>query len=147
MSILILRIIRWVICLLLLSCKCLLGSLDSVLYWVNGLQIFSPILWVFFSFSWFPLKHRSWTFCFLGPYLWHVEIPKLGVKSELQLLAYTTATEMQDLSCVCHVHHSSWQRQILNPLSRTGIEPASSWVLIRFITAVLQWELLESFTF
>ena len=26
------------------------------------------------------------------PHLWYMEIPRLGVKSELQLLAYTTAT-------------------------------------------------------
>ena len=35
-------------------------------------------------------------FCFLGPYLQHVEIPRLGVKLELQLPAYATATAMQD---------------------------------------------------
>ena len=32
--------------------------------------------------------------------------------------AYTTATAAQDLSCVCHLYHSSWQCRILNPLSR-----------------------------
>jgi len=32
------------------------------------------------------------TFVFLGPHLQHMEIPRVGVKSELQLLAYTTAT-------------------------------------------------------
>ena len=31
--------------------------------------------------------------------------------------AYATATAMPDLSRVCNLHHSSWQRQILNPLS------------------------------
>ena len=31
-------------------------------------------------------------FFFLGPHLWHMEVPRLGVKSELQVLAYTTAT-------------------------------------------------------
>ena len=31
-------------------------------------------------------------FFFLGPRLWHMEVPRLGVKSELQLLAYTTST-------------------------------------------------------
>ena len=31
-------------------------------------------------------------FVFLGPYLWHMEVSRLGVKSELQLLAYPTAT-------------------------------------------------------
>ena len=54
---------------------------------------------------------------FLGPHPWHVELPRLGVELELQLLAYTTATATQDLSCVCDLHHSSRQRWIPNPLS------------------------------
>ena len=33
-------------------------------------------------------------FVFLGPYLWHMEAPRLGVKSELQQQAYATATAM-----------------------------------------------------
>ena len=36
----------------------------------------------------------------------------------LQLLAYTTATGMQDLSLVCDLHHNSQQHWILNPLSK-----------------------------
>ena len=56
-------------------------------------------------------------FVFLGPQPWHMKIPRLGVESELQLQAYTTDTEMQDPSCVCDLPHSSWQCQILNPLS------------------------------
>ena len=47
-----------------------------------------------------------------------MEVPRLGVKSELWLLAYTTAIAMQDPSLVCDLHHSSRQRQILNPLSK-----------------------------
>ena len=31
-------------------------------------------------------------FFFLGPLMWHMEVPRLGVKSELQLPAYTIAT-------------------------------------------------------
>ena len=54
---------------------------------------------------------------FLGLHLRHMEVPRLGVESELQLLAYTTATATQELSCVCNLHHSSRHRQILNPLS------------------------------
>ena len=34
--------------------------------------------------------------CFLGPPLWHMEVPRLGVQSELQLLTYTTATAIPD---------------------------------------------------
>ena len=35
-------------------------------------------------------------FSFLGLYLWHMEVCKLGVESELQLLAYATATATWD---------------------------------------------------
>ena len=38
------------------------------------------------------------------------------VKLELQLLAYTTAAVMPDLSRVFDLYHSSRQRQILHPL-------------------------------
>ena len=33
---------------------------------------------------------------FLGPHPWHMEVPRLGIDLELQLLAYTTATATQD---------------------------------------------------
>ena len=33
---------------------------------------------------------------FLGLRLWHVEVPRLGVELDLQLLAYTTATATPD---------------------------------------------------
>ena len=56
-------------------------------------------------------------FCFLGPHLGHIEAPRLGVESELQLPSYTTATATSDPSCVCNLYHSSRQRRILNPLS------------------------------
>ena len=46
-----------------------------------------------------------------------MEVPRLGVKLELQPLAYTTVTATRDLSYVCNLQHSSGQRQILNPLS------------------------------
>ena len=46
-----------------------------------------------------------------------MEVPRLGVESELQLPACATATAMPDLSHVCDLHHSSQQCQILNPLS------------------------------
>ena len=45
-----------------------------------------------------------------------MEVPRLGVELELQPLAYTAATAMPDPSCVCNLHHSSGQRQILNLL-------------------------------
>ena len=56
-------------------------------------------------------------FCFLGLHLQLMEVPRLGVQSELQPPAYSTATATWDLSRICDLHHSSWQHQILNPLS------------------------------
>ena len=62
-----------------------------------------------------------------------MEVPRLGVESELQLLTYATTTAMRDLSHVCDLHHSSQQCQILNPLSeardRTYILMDTSQVL------------------
>ena len=46
-----------------------------------------------------------------------MEVPKLGVELELQLLACTMATEMPDLTCVCDQLDNSWQHWILNSLS------------------------------
>ena len=64
---------------------------------------------------------------FLGPHLQHREVPRLGVQSELQLSAYTTAPAMWDLSHVFDLHHSSWKYQILNPLSKARNQ---TWILM-----------------
>ena len=74
-----------------------------------------------------------------------MEVPRLGVRYEIQLLAYTTPTAMQDLSHICDLHHSSWQCQIPNPLARD--QTASSWILVSFITAEPQWELPKEYHF
>ena len=54
---------------------------------------------------------------FLGLHPRCMEVLQLGVKLELQLSAYTTATAVPDQGHICCLHHSSWQCQILNPLS------------------------------
>ena len=56
-------------------------------------------------------------FFFAGPHPQHTEGPRLGVESERQLLAYTTATATPDPSRICDLYRSSQQRQILNLLS------------------------------
>ena len=50
-------------------------------------------------------------FVLLGLHLQHMEVPRLGIKSELQPLACATATAMPDPSHVCSLHHSSQQCQ------------------------------------
>ena len=78
---------------------------------------------------------------FLGLQPWHMEVPRLGVKSGLQLPAYTTATATQVRSHVWSLHHSSRQRQILNPMTETrnwiGILMDTTqvcWILVTFVT-------------
>ena len=62
-----------------------------------------------------------------------MEVPRLGVESELQLPTYATATATATLdpSHLCDLLHSSQQR--LNPLSEARIESASSQILAGFI--------------
>ena len=73
------------------------------------------ILYVVFLFLFFLI---CWFVSFLGLQVWHMEVPRLWVESELQLPTMATATTMSDPSCVCDPHHSSEKRRILNPLSR-----------------------------
>ena len=77
------------------------------------------------------LKHGIEIFCcwglfvclfvclvFLGLFPQRVDVPRLGVKSELQPPVYATATATWDPSHVCGLHHSSWQCRIFNSLSK-----------------------------
>ena len=67
-------------------------------------------------------------FFFLGGHLQHMEVPRLGIQSELQLSAYTTATAtLWDPRYICDLDHSSWQWRILNPLSKARDQ---TWVLL-----------------
>ena len=47
-----------------------------------------------------------------------MEVPGLGVESELQLQGYVTAIATLDLSLICDPHLSLLQYCILNPLSK-----------------------------
>ena len=75
---------------------------------------------------------------FSGPPLQHMEVPRLGVE-----LGATAAS---------HSHSNARSKPLLRPTSpltatpdphwvRPEIEPVSSWLLVRFISAEPQWEL------
>ena len=57
------------------------------------IKMFRAVLFFIFIFNYY-----FFLFCFLGPHPQHMEVSRLGVKSELQLLAYITATATQDPS-------------------------------------------------
>ena len=107
---------------------------------------FKPVVLIFYN-RLIKLSVRDqrviFFFFFLGPHLWHMEVPRLGVKLGPQLPAYTTDTATWDPTRVCNLYHSSQQYQILNPWARPGIERPSSWILVGFITTKPQWELQE----
>ena len=86
----------------------------------------------------------------------HVDVPRLGVTSDLQLSAYATATAMLDSRCVCNPHHSSWQSWIPDPLSEardwTHILMDSGWICFRWATTgtnplvfFFMWKILKDF--
>ena len=76
--------------------------------------------WAHFSGLWTSFLFLFFSFFFLGPHPQHTEVPRLGVESDLQLLAYATATATPDPNLVCDLHGSLRQRSILNPLSKAG---------------------------
>ena len=90
---------------------CLLSTFSMLLILVK-LQ-FSFFLFFFFFF---------W---FLGPHSWHTEVPRLGVHSGVRLPAYTTA----------HGKAGSLTQWV-----RPGVKPATSWLLVRFVSTVPRWE-------
>ena len=73
-------------------------------------------------------------FCFLGLHLWHMEVPRLGVESELHLLVYATATAMQDPSCVWNLYHSSQQHPLSKARDQTRILMDAIWLHFHYTT-------------
>ena len=102
-------------------------------------KISSPFLYFIYInsslYDLFFLSFFCFLFCFLG-YIWFgifflfmaipeaCEVPRLKIESELQLPAYTTATEMPDPSLICDLSHSN--AISLTHQARPGIKPASS---------------------
>ena len=67
-------------------------------------------------------------FC-LWPHLWHIEVPRLGVKWELQLQAYATAMSTQIWTLSATYVVSCGNARSLTHWARPGIRSASSWRL------------------
>ena len=61
-------------------------------------------------------------FFILWLHLWHINIPRLGVESELQLPTDATATGSWDLRHICCLKCSLWQHWILNPMSKARVQ-------------------------
>ena len=75
--------------------------------------------WIIFV-SKVSVKFLSFCFFFSAVPL-HMDIPRLGIESELQLPPYASTTATPDPCYICNLHHSAQQCQILNPLSRARV--------------------------
>ena len=64
----------------------------------------------------FHIGYPNFVFAFSRAAPVHMEVPRLGIKLELQLPATAAAAATQDLNHICDLHHSSWHCQIPDPL-------------------------------
>ena len=87
----------------------------------------APTLLFFFAF-------------FLRLYPRYVEVPRLGVESELQLPCWPTPQPQQCWIWAASVTHTTAHGNSgsLTHWARSGVEPASSWILVGFISSAPQ---------
>ena len=100
---------------------CMLGLFHNISQVAEGVSIF------FHHFS--LCIYLKNFFFFLGPYLWPMEVPKPGTESELQLLAYNTATATTGSKPHLQPTTACSNARSLTHYVRPGIETASSWTL------------------
>ena len=93
--------------------QCPLIILARINWYTSGYKsiLLIPLFILYFSAAFFSPKGHTF-----GIQTW--KFPGQGSQSELQPLASARATATQDASCVCNLHHSSWQCRIVNPLSK-----------------------------
>jgi len=72
--------------------------------------------------------------CFLGPYLWHTEVSRLGMNlsCSCQPKLQPQQCGIWDMSVTYTTAHGNTRS--LTHWMRPGIEPVSSWILVRFVT-------------
>lgn len=74
-------------------------------------------------------------FSFGGTHVLPMDVPRLGVTSDLHEQASAIARAMWDPSCIWDLQHSSGQPRILILLKEAGMECASSQILGGFMSA------------
>ena len=83
-------------------------------------------------------------FYFLGLNLQHMKVPRLGIEWELgcQPTPQSQQHQMQAASVIYTTAHGN-TRSLLTHWVMPRIEPASSWLLVWFITTEPRWEFLN----
>ena len=68
-------------------------ALFNSFLWLSFVYIYTKYIYIYVKYIYIYI----YTYPFLGPHPWHMEVPRLGVKSELEPPTYTTATATWDL--------------------------------------------------
>ena len=105
---------------------------------------FSYLLGQFQCFGcfWFCFSSLLFSFSvFSGLHLQHMEGPRLGVESELQLRPMPQPQPLQIQALSVTYTPAQGNAGSLTCWVRPGIESSSSWMLVRFVSMEPQWEL------
>ena len=86
----------------------------QVLYFLSSSRCF---IWVFFIFIFISFFFLFFFCLFRAALMAYGGSQARGCWIRIQLPTYTIAEATRDLSCICNLHHSSWQCCILNALS------------------------------
>ena len=137
-------------------CFCLLsGRGFSKLSFLSSTEFKTFILYSFFYLHHFPLL-KVWAlgvgsffffffffWSFLGPCLWYMEVPRLGSSwtCSCQPTPQSQQYQIHAMSETYTTAHSNARSS--THWTRPGIEPASSWLPARFVSAEPRWELLN----
>ena len=74
------------------------------------------------------------SFFFLGQHLWHMKVPWLGVELELQMKSIPQSQQLGIQAISANYDAACGNAGSLTHRARPGVEPASSWTLIGFLT-------------
>ena len=119
-----------------------------VLLSISPLRLLAVALYVEVILCWVHICLHFFVVAFVFSGMWrHMELPRLGVKLELQLLAYATATATADLSRVWTYTTAHSNAGSSNHWVRPGIEPATLWFLVGFVSTMPRRELLYIYNF
>ena len=85
---------------------------------------------------------------FLGPYPWYMEVPRLGGLNQSYSCWPTQQPEQHQIWAVFATYTTAQgNTRSLTCWVRPGIEPASSWMLVRFVSTEPRWELHDFFMY
>ena len=86
-------------------------------------------------------------FCFLGLHLRHMEVPSPGAQLELRLLAgHNHSHRHSHIRSMSAIYTAHGKAGSSTHWVRPGIEPATSWFLVGFVSSVPWSELLQCYS-